>query len=74
MLGCGGEVGTVAGIMWGLRVGLRAVRYWGTGLSPPLEGGLRVRRFGLTGGPPFDRLDSSCKSKNIKYGSSLKFE
>lgn len=55
--GCGGEVGTVAGIRWGLR----AWRYWG--LNPPLEGGLSVSLLGLTGGPPFDKFDSSWKSE-----------
>ena len=54
-------MGTVAGIRWVLRVGLKAGLYWG--LSPPRDGGLKVNLLGLTGGPPLDRLDSSWKSE-----------
>lgn len=47
----------MAGIRLVLKVGLKAGLYWG--LSPPRDGGLRVNLFGLTGGPPLERLDKS---------------
>ena len=51
----------MAGIRLVLKVGLKAGLYWG--LSPPRDGGLRVNLFGLTGGPPLERLDKSWKSE-----------
>ena len=56
-------MGTVLGIWWcedtGLRTCMLGLLGWDIGLNVDLTGGLRVRRFGLTEGPPLERLDSS---------------